>query len=267
MNRLNLSLSLRRLALAAGIALLGACGRAAGPETSAADHHDVHWGYSGAGGPEHWGMLQPEFAACSAGKNQSPIDITRAAPGDIPNIVFNYAPSAVNIINNGHTIQVDYDAGSYIEIDGVRHDLVQFHFHAPSEHTINGKRFPAELHLVHRSASGELAVVGVMMETGSENPALAPVWSHLPAKEGPVEHFTPAVDAASLLPEIRTTFRYSGSLTTPPCSEGVKWNVMTAPIQLSDAQLKAFTGIIDENDRPIQALGTRTLMEDTSPAQ
>ena len=173
--------SLRRAALAAGIFLLGACARGAMPDTSATAHTEIHWGYSGAGGPAHWGALEPDFAACSNGKNQSPVDITHAAPSDIPNIVFSYSPSAVNIVNNGHTIQVNYDAGSYIEIDGVRYDLVQFHFHAPSEHTINGKRYPAELHLVHKSASGELAVVGVMFEKGTENLALAPVWSHLPA--------------------------------------------------------------------------------------
>lgn len=260
-------LSLHRSAMAAALATaLFACSRNPAPETAAAEHHEVHWAYSGAGGPEHWGTLEPEFAACASGKSQSPIDITHATPSDLPNIVFNYAPSAVNIVNNGHTIQVNYDAGSSIEIDGVRYDLVQFHFHAPSEHTINGKRYPAELHLVHKSASGDLAVVGVMMDKGAENLALAPVWSHLPAKEGPEEHFTAAVDATSLLPDVRTTFRYSGSLTTPPCSEGVKWNVMTAAIQLSDTQLRAFTKIIDGNDRPLQPLGGRTLIEDTSPA-
>jgi carbonic anhydrase len=260
-------LSFRPLAVAAALAVAFiACSRNPAPDTAAADHHDVHWSYSGAGGPEHWGTLQPDFAACAAGKNQSPIDITHAAPSDLPNIVFNYAPSAVNILNNGHTIQVNYDAGSYIEIDGVRYDLVQFHFHAPSEHTINGKRYPAELHLVHKSANGELAVVGVMMEKGAENLALKPVWDHLPAKEGPEEHYSAAVDATSLLPEIRTTFRYAGSLTTPPCSEGVKWNVMTTGVQVSDAQIKTFTRIIDGNDRPIQPLGARSLIEDTSPA-
>jgi carbonic anhydrase len=258
----------RAALFAAALLALASCGRTASPAPPAADaHHDAHWSYSGAGAPEHWASLEPAFAACAAGKNQSPIDLAHAAPSDVPNISFHYQLSKINIVNNGHTIQVDYDPGSYIDIDGVHYDLVQFHFHAPSEHLIAGRRYEAELHLVHKSAGGDLAVVGVMLERGAENAALAPVWNALPAQEGPVQHLDAQVNALEMLPTIRTTYRYDGSLTTPPCTEGVKWNVMTAPAQISAAQLAAFTRIIVGNDRPIQPLGARTLIEDDSPAR
>ena len=258
----------RRIAalLSASLVALAACGHTAAPAAPSTDaHHAPHWSYSGEGGPDHWASLEPAFAACGSGKNQSPIDLAFATPSDIPNVSVHYQPSLIDIVNNGHTIQVNYAAGSYIEVDGVRYDLVQFHFHAPSEHLVNAKRYDAELHLVHKSATGELAVIGVLIEKGADNPAFATVWNALPAEEGPEHTLSAQTDAAAMLPVLRTTYRYSGSLTTPPCSEGVKWIVMTAPVQMSAAQLAAFTRIIDGNDRPVQPLGGRTLIEDTSP--
>jgi carbonic anhydrase len=179
--------------------------------------------------------------------------------------VFHYQPSKVNIINNGHTIQVNYDPGSYIEIDGVRYDLQQFHFHAPSEHTINGKLAEAELHLVHKSADGKLAVVGILIEVGAENPAFKSTWDNLPVAKGPVQQLSMEVNAAAMLPAVQETYRYEGSLTTPPCTEGVKWNVMVEPIEMSEAQLAAFTHIFEGNNRPVQPLEGRTLIEDNTP--
>lgn len=233
--------------------------------TMATTTHAVHWTYEGDEGPAHWGELSADYATCGSGKSQSPIDVTNPSPQDLANIEFYYQPSKINILNNGHTIQVNYDSGSYIELDGTRYDLVQFHFHAPAEHSINGKLAESELHLVHKNADGNLAVVGVMIEKGTENPAFKTVWENLPAEETAVQTADADVNAADMLPTVQTTYRYDGSLTTPPCSEGVKWNVMTEPIQLSEAQLAAFTAIFEGNNRPVQALNERTVNEDTSP--
>jgi carbonic anhydrase len=277
--------------LLVGPAVLAACGPAAAPEattlpeaTVAAEvteaseatvvteateamtaTHVVHWTYEGAEGPEYWATLSPDYAVCGSGTSQSPIDIADPAPEDLANITFNYQPSAINILNNGHTIQVTYDPGSFIELDGTRYDLDQFHFHAPAEHSVDSALAEAELHLVHKSADGELAVVGVLIEPGEENPAFQSVWANLPAEETAETTVEGEVNAADMLPAVQTTYRYSGSLTTPPCTEGVKWNVMTTPIEMSAAQLAAFTQIFEGNNRPVQALGERTLSEDTSP--
>lgn len=218
----------------------------------------------GEEGPDHWSTISPDYAAC-AGAAQSPIDIAKAAPQDLANLAFHYQPSKVNILNNGHTVQVNYDPGSYIELDSVRYDLAQFHFHDPSEHTINGQPAAAELHLVHKSADGKTAVVGVLIKVGAENPAFKAVWDNLPASSGPVQTVNAEVNAAAMLPAVQTTFRYTGSLTTPPCTEGVKWNVMVNTIELSQAQLDAFTKIIEGNNRPVQPLNGRPLVEDNTP--
>jgi carbonic anhydrase len=244
------------------LVVLNACAPASTP---AASPVTIHWTYEGEEGPGHWGDLSPEYAACSTGKSQSPIDISNPAPQDVANLVFHYQPSKVNILNNGHTIQVNYDAGSYLELDGVRYDLLQFHFHAPSEHSINGKLAEAELHLVHQSADGTLAVVGILIDSGAYNPAFQTTFDNLPTTAGPLQQLSAEVDAAAMLPAVQKTYRYDGSLTTPPCSEGVKWNVMVEPIEMSEAQLAAFTHIFEGNNRPLQALEGRSLIEDTTP--
>jgi carbonic anhydrase len=241
---------------------------AAGAEEHAGEEtaHKPHWSYEGEGGPEHWGDLDPEFVLCGTGESQSPVDIVRAdaIPQELPNIAFNYQPTEVKIINNGHAIQVNYDPGSYIEVDGVRYDLLQFHFHAPSEHTFDGKLLAMEMHLVHKSADGKLAVVGVMIEEGAENAAYQPVWDNLPAEEGPEQATGLQVNAADLLPAEKMTYRYSGSLTTPPCSEGVSWFVMTNPVALSAKQITAFESIYKGNNRPVLPLHGREIVVDTS---
>lgn len=226
----------------------------------AAQEH-VHWSYEGKEGPEHWGELSPDFALCAAGVEQSPVDIPASAAVNPADLVFNYQPSALKIQNNGHTIQVDYDPGSTLEVDGVPYELWQFHFHGPSEHTLNGEFSPMEMHLVHRSAEGGLVVVGVMIEGGDENEALAPVWGNLPAEEMEAETIPGAsVDANALLPAERSYYRYNGSLTTPPCTEGVKWLVMSTPIELSGDQIAAFEEIIHANYRPVQPLNEREFL-------
>jgi len=222
----------------------------------------THWGYEGPHAPEHWGSLDPGFAACSHGREQSPIDLTGAEPVTLSEIGFEYAPSPISIQNNGHSIQVNYEPGSGIVLDGTRYGLVQFHFHHRSEHTVDGADCPLELHLVHADADGALAVVGVFVEEGAANGALAPVWRHLPAKAGPAALVQGTVDAAALLPERRTTWRYRGSLTTPPCSEGVSWLMMTEPVTASREQIEAFAALFPVNNRPVQRLNGRRLVTD-----
>lgn len=243
--------------------ILSACSGA--PTKSPAAGKTIHWSYEGEEGPLHWGQLDPSFAACAEGQSQSPIDLTAAANEDLPNISFHYQPSAVRILNNGHTVQVNYDPGSYMEINGQRYDLTQFHFHAPSEHAINGKLLAAELHLVHKSVGGQLAVVGVLLREGKENAAYKPVWDNLPAQQSPQTDAGVKVNAANLLPVNQTTYRYSGSLTTPPCTEGVSWFVMTEPVDLSAGQIAAFEKIFEGNNRPLQPLNERKLIKDISP--
>lgn len=204
-------------------------------EPTAATAQSAHWTYEGEEGPEHWGEISADYAACGSGKEQSPIDLAGFGEEDLANITFNYQPSKVNILNNGHTIQVNYDEGSSIDLDGMTYKLAQFHVHAPSEHSVEGKLADAELHLVHKSDDGKLAVVGVLINKGAENAAFKDVWANLPADKADVMTVAGTVMAADMLPTVQTTYRYAGSLTTPPCSEGVAWNVMTTPIEMSEA--------------------------------
>jgi len=232
-------------------------------------HGGVHWGYEGEAGPEHWGELSPDFAACSAGKEQSPIDIPASAAVNPADLAFNYKPTAVTIVNNGHAIQVNYDAGSSIEVDGITYKLLQFHFHALSEHTVKGEHADMEMHLVHQNADGGLAVVGVLINKGAENPAYAPVWNHLPAEEGEPETISDeTVNVNDLLPADRSYYRYNGSLTTPPCTEGVKWLMMTNPVELSEAQVAAFDAVMYDDYRPVQPFNARAflLSSEVAPA-
>jgi carbonic anhydrase len=227
-------------------------------------NHGTHWAYEGKMGPAHWGEIASEYRTCKSGKKQSPINITHSKTEDMNNIRFHYKPSKLNIVNNGHTIQVDYDKGSFIRIGGIRYDLLQFHFHTPSEHTIEEGRYPMELHLVHKNKKGELAVVGLMMVIGRENSLLSTLWDNLPPKKGK-ENLKQKIDVATLLPAGERTFRYPGSLTTPPCSEGVLWNVFLSPISISNDQFTTFYDIFENNSRPIQQTGKRVVLEDSTP--
>lgn len=227
-------------------------------------HPITHWSYEGKTGPKHWGSLSPEYAICSTGKEQSPINIASTKQQDLVNISFFYQPVPLSVTNTGHSVQVNYPAGSYIEIDGTRFDLLQFHFHSPSEHTINGKQAAAEMHLVHKSAAGGLAVVGVMIEAGDHNASVDPVWSNIPSEEGKTEPTSSTVNALSLLPEDRRTTRYDGSLTTPPGTQGVKWNLMTQPITVSKEQIAQFRKAYFGNNRPTQPLNGRVVIQDSS---
>ena len=258
------------LAWAASLALGAAAG--APPDPPKPEHGAPHWGYEGEGGPESWGKLSPEFSTCAAGHSQSPIDIGKTSPASLPKERAAFGPAELKIVhhehvedavNNGHTIQVNYTDGDTLAVGDARFELVQYHFHAPSEHTVGGKRYPMEMHLVHKSAAGALAVIGVLIEQGAHNAAFDPVWSHLPKAKGAESHLEHVkVNVDDLLPTTRTSYRYDGSLTTPPCSEGVKWFVMTTPVQLSADQIAAFTALVKENNRPVQPLNGRAVVTD-----
>ena len=243
--------------------VLAACGaKVEDPHPVAA----VHWTYEGEEGPDHWGEIDPAYAACGTGKSQSPIDVETPAGDDLTNISFHYQPSDLNILNNGHTVQVNYDSGSYIELDGVRYDVAQFHYHAPSEHAVDGKLFAAELHIVHKNADDGLAVVGILLNEGAQNDALQPFIANLPAEESEAKDAGVKINAADFLPAAQTTYRYSGSLTTPPCSEGVNWLLMTTPVEVSAEQITALKSLFDHgNNRPVQPLNDRPLVEDSTP--
>lgn len=224
----------------------------------ASDDHKPHWGYSGHAGPEHWGELEESYHQCAMGKTQSPINITGGPHRDTQAVAQRYGSAPLKIVNNGHTIQVNYAGGSAMTVDGKEYDLVQFHFHSPSEHTQEGSPYPMEGHLVHKAQDGSLAVVGVFMKEGRENPFIQQIWAHLPHE---VNHEV-SVEGASLnvadfLPANKAFFNYSGSLTTPPCSEGVNWLVMDQPVEVSAAQVKQFLDLVHENARPVQPLNGR----------
>jgi len=238
--------------------------KASHDKAPAATHKGPHWGYAGKTGADHWGSLDPAYKSCASGKEQSPIDITNLKTKDIENIRFHYRPSKLNILNNGHTIQVDIDKGSSIRIDGEKYDLLQFHFHTPSEHAIEGIRYPMEIHLVHKSKKGELAVVGVMMVVDKHNSVLESLFDNFPGEEGK-ENLMDKIDVGALLPAGERTFRYPGSLTTPPCTEGVKWNLLLAPISISNEQFTSFHDIFENNSRPVQPIRKRVIWEDTTP--
>lgn len=224
----------------------------------------IAWSYEGDSSPEHWGELEADFALCDRGQQQSPIALQAAIATDIPNLVFHYQPSFVNLLNNGRTLQVDYDPGSYFELNGDRFNLLQFHFHHPSEHRLEGQDYPMELHLVHRSATGQLAVIGIMIEAGPANAALAGVWQHLLPAYTPLFQTQERVDANQLISPTASSYHYSGSLTTPPCSEDVQWIVLDQTIQLSSEQISAFEALVPANNRPRQALNGRSLQLDSS---
>ncbi|MBD2014255.1 carbonic anhydrase family protein [Microcoleus sp. FACHB-53] len=217
----------------------------------------IHWSYSGEDNPIHWGELSSEFLTCKIGNQQSPINITKSEEPELSNIKFNYKDTPFRVINNGHGIEVKYEFGSFIEIDEKRYELLQFHFHAPSEHTVEGKIYPVEAHLVHKSQDGKLAVVGVFMKEGKLNDFIETLWTHIPTQKGEKLVQGISVNASVLPPDNKSYYSYIGSLTTPPCSEGVSWNVMRTPIEISSEQIAKLTSVYSRNARPVQPLNQR----------
>ncbi len=220
-----------------------------------------HWGYEGETGPTHWAKLTPEYSAC-AGKNQSPIDLTGFIEAELQPIDFNYKSGGHEILNNGHTVQINYKKGSSITIDNTTFNLLQFHFHAPSENMIKGISYPMEAHLVHADKDGNLAVVAVMIEEGASNPVLESAWKQLPAHAGDKTALSAEADVNKTLPENRDYYRFNGSLTTPPCSEGVRWFVMKNTVTASKAQIDAFKKVMHHpNNRPVQPVNARPVLQ------
>ncbi|MBX3069090.1 MAG: carbonic anhydrase family protein [Thermomicrobiales bacterium] len=255
-----------RSALIAGAALLGASASTAiAQSTPEAEEEPPHWNYEGDNGPEEWGSLDESYAACDAGSAQSPIDIAGAGETEAVDVAVDFATIApMRIINNGHTVQVNIDPGSSAEIDSVHYNLLQFHFHAPSEHAIDGERQAMELHFVHKTDETATAVLGLLLREGQANAALEPVFANMPAEAGDEQSVDVELDLAAVLPSNPTTFRYGGSLTTPPCTEGVSWIVFAEPVEISTEQLAIFQAIHPNNARPLQEVNDRDVELDAA---
>jgi carbonic anhydrase len=217
-----------------------------------------HWDYQDHGGAQKWGELDGSYKACGLGAEQSPIDLSGGVKATLDPIRFDWKPQAFKIVNNGHTIQANAAPGSTLEIGKEVYNLIQFHFHAPSEHTVNGKRFAMEAHFVHAEAERR-AAVGVFMQPGRRNAAFAAIMQAAPRTEGEKTLGEP-VDPRQFLPAGKALFRYEGSLTTPPCSEVVDWNIFEQPIDVAEADIKAFQAIFPMNARPLQPLNRRFLL-------
>ncbi|MBT0962299.1 carbonic anhydrase family protein [Denitromonas sp. IR12] len=220
--------------------------------TSVEVHKSIHWDYEGPNGPARWGQLNPAWKTCDSGKRQSPIDIRDGIRVDLEPIKFDYVPTYFRILNNGHTVQVSVGPGNTMSVMGRTFDLVQFHFHRPSEERINGRGFDMVAHLVHKDLDGRLAVVAVLIERGDAHPTVQTLWNNLPLEQH--HDYAPAVpiNVAELLPQAPEYYTYMGSLTTPPCSEDVLWMVMKQPIKLSAEQIAIFQRLYPMNARPVQ---------------
>jgi len=226
-------------------------------------HEEIHWDYEGTGAPDKWGKLKPEYATCANGKRQSPIDIRDGARLALEPIRFDYKAAPLRIVDSGHTVQVNYAEGSSIVVAGERFELMQFHFHKPAEERIDGRAYDMVAHLVHRSLDGRLAVVAVLFEAGEQpNAFIDALWPHLPLEAGrEVMPADVAIDINAMLPEARSYYTYMGSLTTPPCSEGVLWLVLKAPVPVSREQVGVFGRLYAMNARPVQPANGRLIKE------
>ena len=228
------------------------------------EHGGTHpaWSYSGPGGPSHWQDIADTFALCATGKHQSPIDIVSAVKAPLPAIEFHYSASPLRIIDTGHSIQVNYAAGSTIVVNGESYELKQFHFHEPSEEHLHGRSFPMVAHLVHQNAHGDLAVIAVLFKKGKANAFLTPIWKNFPVDKN-VEHLAAdvSIHLADILPATGGYYTFPGSLTTPPCSEDVTWFVLKTPVELSAEQIALIDERYPDNVRPVQPLNDRVVRE------
>lgn len=228
-------------------------------KAKASEEGQAQWSYGGSTNPTRWGELSEEFAICDRGRNQSPVNIERGSVGAEARIQFNYQRTPLEVENNGKTIEVPYREGSWVRIDGRRYDLVQFHFHTPSEHQMDGKAYAMEAHLVHRNSAGQLAVIGVFIKAGEGNSFLEQIWEIMPETEGVSTDEGVSINVLDLLPAENTYYNYRGSLTTPPCSQNVLWLVLETPIEASAEQIDQFTSIYQMNARPPQPLNGRVI--------
>jgi carbonic anhydrase len=221
----------------------------------------THWTYEGELGPANWSRINSDWAKCAYGNRQSPIDIRDGMKVDLEQIGFDYHPSAFNVTDNGHTVQVQVGGGNYLNVGNTMFELQQFHFHRPSEERINGKGYEMVVHLVHKSADGKLAVLALLLERGKPQPVIQTVWNNLPLEKGDTSVPAIVLDPNDLLPQRREYFTFMGSLTTPPCTEGVLWLVMKEPVQASPSQMALFSRLYPFNARPVQAASGRMIKE------
>jgi len=221
-----------------------------------------HWGYTGHGAPSSWGEISPKYHSCSQGKNQSPINVRTSLDASLEPLKLHYSKASKDVTNNGHTIQVNMESGDNMVVDGITFDLKQFHFHTPSENHINGKSFPLEAHFVHLDKDGNIAVLALMFEEGKENSKLAKVWAKIPKESGEKSELKLQNIAVSLLPKNKAYYRFNGSLTTPPCTEGVRWLVLKTPVTVSKEQVEAFLHTMHHpNNRPVQPTNARLIVK------
>lgn len=239
------------------VALLSSC------FTAFAGNNHANWSYKGKqDGPSAWSELDPAFKECSLGKAQSPINIEKTERVDLPALQFSYSHSAApTLINNGHTVQVNLPAGNTLQVGDKTYELLQFHFHTPSEETIHGKHLPMVAHFVHKNAEGQLGVVGLLIKQGKTNHAFDPIFAHTPRAGEKITVDNLTVDLDDMLPAKLGYYAFEGSLTTPPCSEGVNWMVVKQPITLGKEQIKAFKTLFKGNARPTQPLNGRVIKE------
>ena len=225
---------------------------------------EAHWSYEGEAGPQAWGDLKPAFNVCAIGKRQSPINIEESATlrGPAEPLVFNYQPSSGTVVNNGHTIQVDLYGDNSVTVRDSTFKLIQFHFHHPSEERVNYKGFSMVAHLVHKNLEGQLAVVAVLLEAGAANALIDKVWTHMPLDAGDrVRLPTGLINMNELLPKDQRYYQFMGSLTTPPCTEGVLWMVLKQPTTVSPGQIRLFSQLFPNNARPVQAVNGRAVRD------
>ncbi|MCP4745873.1 MAG: carbonic anhydrase [Desulfobacteraceae bacterium] len=222
----------------------------------------VQWAHYGSRGPENWGSLDPEFSACSEGKNQSPVNLTKFTETKLPGITFYYQVGGFEIINKGHTIIVNQKPGSKIIVGGNEFELKQYYFRSPSEHNIDNVSFPLEAHLVHQDKNGNYAIIAIFFIAGEKNENISQAWANIPEQVGDRNKLSIKIDAETLVPDDRDYYYVNGSLTTPPCTEGVKWFIMKTPMTASIAQIEKFTFVIKHpNNRPLQPIHSRKILK------
>lgn len=226
---------------------------------AAEKHHEVHWSYTGHGNPAQWAQLNPDYETCANGMAQSPINITKAVQTDLPALEFQYQETVASIVNNGHTIQINLANGNFLKVGNQKLELLQFHFHTPSEEQINGKRSNMVAHFVHKSAEGQLGVVALLIKSGARNKAFTSIFQHLPRKGETISVENLKLDLNAMLPSNKNYYTFTGSLTTPPCTENVQWIVLKQAVSLSPNQIKAFKNKYVFNARPVQALHNRAI--------
>jgi carbonic anhydrase len=228
---------------------------------AAAPKHGTVWSYEGELGPANWSKINVDWAKCGMGNRQSPIDLRDGIKVNLEQIGFDYHPSSFNEVNNGHTIQVTVGGGNFITVGNQTYELQQFHFHRPSEEKINGKGTEMVMHLVHKSAEGKIAIVAVLLERGQPHGLMQTIWDNLPLEKQDVVSPSVVIDPKDALPEKRDYFTYMGSMTEPPCSEGVLWLVFKQPRQASPAQMALFSRLYPLNARPVQSTAGRMIKE------